>query len=300
MAFAMDEIWANNGQLLCSAESIVPVALGIGEKKIKGSSYVQGPLQVGTADDYEKAEATVMIGSNGTVSTENSLYVKGDTKHEGDYNQTGDYTHKGDMTHKGDSTHNGCFTVNSPSNCNSEFNGNLNCSGSGYFGTTLDGTPTGRLEARISVADSLPVKPFDIPHPSREGLRLRYVCLEGPEIGVYCRGKVINKTEIYLPSYWKDLVDELSISVQLQAIGAHQDIIVKRIGENKIFLQSKSGIPINCFYHVYAERKDVEKLIVEYEGKTKQDYPSKSWRETYPEEFGEHLTLPPNSAKILE
>ena len=51
--------------------------------------------------------------------------------------------------------------------------------------------------------------------------------------------------------------------MQLQPIGAHQDIIVKRIGENKIFLQSKSGIPIDCFYHVYAERVDVPKLQVE-------------------------------------
>jgi hypothetical protein len=152
---------------------------------------------------------------------------------------------------------------------------------------TLDGDPVGRLLARIQVADSLPVKPFDIPHPSKEKYRLRHVCLEGPEVGVYFRGRVKNKTEIELPDYWKDLVNETSITVQLQPIGAHQDLIVKRIMENKIFLQSRGGMPIDCFYHVYGERKDVEKLIVEYEGKTKSDYPSTSWRETYPEEFGE-------------
>ena len=35
-------------------------------------------------------------------------------------------------------------------------------------------------------------KGFDIKHPSKEGHRLRYVCLEGPEAGVYFRGRVRN------------------------------------------------------------------------------------------------------------
>ena len=164
---------------------------------------------------------------------------------------------------------------------------------SGTFGTlnvtgSLDGTPTGTLLARIAVADGLPVKPFDIPHPSKgDGHRLRYVCLEGPEVGVYFRGRLTNKTEIELPLYWKDLIHINSISVQLQPIGFHQDIIVKRVDEKKIYLQPNGGISIDCYYHVYAERKDVERLIVEYEGQSKNDYPSKNWRETYPKEFGE-------------
>lgn len=165
---------------------------------------------------------------------------------------------------------------------------NLNVLGSLTVTGSLDGTPTGTLLARIAVADSLPVKPFDIPHPSNgEGHRLRYVCLEGPEIGVYFRGRLTNKTEIELPLYWKDLVHIDSISVQLQPIGSHQDIIVKKVDEKKIYLQPNGGISIDCYYHVYAERKDVEKLIVEYEGQSKNDYPSKSWRDTYPKEFGE-------------
>ena len=66
---------------------------------------------------------------------------------------------------------------------------------------------------------------------------------------------------------------EDSITVQLQPIGAHQDIIVKRWDDEKIYLQSRGGMPINCFYHVYAERKDVNPLIVEYEGNECFDYP---------------------------
>ena len=31
-------------------------------------------------------------------------------------------------------------------------------------------------------------KAFDIPHPKKKGHRLRHICLEGPEAGVYVRG----------------------------------------------------------------------------------------------------------------
>ena len=42
-------------------------------------------------------------------------------------------------------------------------------------------------------------KSFDIPHPSKENHRLRYVCTETPEAGVYIRGK--SKSEVIeLPS----------------------------------------------------------------------------------------------------
>ena len=64
-----------------------------------------------------------------------------------------------------------------------------------------------------------------------------------------------------------------SITIQLTPIGSHQDVIVKRWDDETIYLQSNGGMPIHCFYHVYAERKDVEKLIVEYAGETPADYP---------------------------
>ena len=134
----------------------------------------------------------------------------------------------------------------------------------------------GDLSARFNTADARP-KPFDMEHPSQDGWRLRYACIEGPEVGVYFRGRLRNKKEIVLPDYWKDLVHEESISVQLQPIGAHQDIIVKRWDKEKIYLQSNGGLPIDCFYHVYAERKDVNALITEYEGKDCFDYPDENY-----------------------
>jgi hypothetical protein len=112
---------------------------------------------------------------------------------------------------------------------------------------------------------SFSVKPFNIPHPSpdKEGMRLVHACLEGPENGVYFRGRVKNREEISYPSYWKDLVDWTTITVNLTPIGAHQNVIIKRLDEDKIYLQSKGGMPIDCFYHVYGTRKDIAPLPVE-------------------------------------
>lgn len=138
----------------------------------------------------------------------------------------------------------------------------------------------GDLSERFDTADSRP-KPFDMVHPSNgEGHRLRYACIEGPEVGVYFRGRVRNKTEIDLPWYWKDLVHVESISVQLQPIGSHQDVIIKRWDDSKIYLQSNGGMPIDCFYHVYAERKDVNALVVEYRGDSWKDYPDPQYNDS--------------------
>ena len=116
-------------------------------------------------------------------------------------------------------------------------------------------------------------KGFDIEHPNKEGHRLRHICLEGPEAGVYYRGRLKNEKMIRLPSYWKGLVNVDTITVQLQPIGAHQNIIVKRWDDEFIYLQGQGGMPINCFYHVFGERIDGEKLIIEYEGDTPDKYP---------------------------
>lgn len=115
-------------------------------------------------------------------------------------------------------------------------------------------------------------KNFDIPHPTKDGWRLTHTCVEGPEASVYIRGRVKNQKEIHLPEYWKGLVDIDTITVNLTPIGAHQNVIIKRWDDSKIYLQSNGGIPIDCFYYIMAERKDTEKLIPEYKG-TIEDYP---------------------------
>ena len=41
----------------------------------------------------------------------------------------------------------------------------------------------------------------------------------------------------------------------------------------RVKIRSGNGTDIDCFYLVHAERKDGEKLIVEYEGESSDDYP---------------------------
>jgi hypothetical protein len=117
-------------------------------------------------------------------------------------------------------------------------------------------------------------KSFDIPHPSKDDYRLRYVCLEGPAAEVYIRGKLENQNTISLPEYWINLVDKETIGVTLTPIGYHQALFVEKIeSESKIIIQNKFEDPINCYYTVTAERKDTPKNIPEYEGLTSNDYP---------------------------
>ena len=117
-------------------------------------------------------------------------------------------------------------------------------------------------------------KDFDIPHPTKDGWRLRHVCLEGPEAGVYYRGRLTNDTMINLPEYWDGLVDPETITVSLTQIGSSQDLIVDAIQWGKrIKVRSGTAANIDCYFLVHAERKDGERLIVEYEGLTSADYP---------------------------
>ena len=212
----------------------LPKALGLGEKQIRGASYVEGPLQVGKDDAFDSVSATVMIGPENNTDVEDhpsdSLVVEGN------------------------------MTVN---NGNLHTTNLLGCTGQGV---ALSG----------STINTQGWKGFDIKHPNKEKHRLRHICVEGPEAAVYVRGRVNNgKNVIDLPSYWRSLIDYESITVQLTALGAHQNVIVKRISpiEGKVYLQAQGGMPVDCFYHIMAARIDGEELVVEYEGETPADYP---------------------------
>ena len=217
-------------------------AIKEGRQKINGSALIEGPVVLGGPAEFAAQEATLMVGPTtnddpDSQMPQSSLGVSG--------SQPTAIKTKGNQYIEGDL----------------------------YVTGSVDCISTGRLEASHSVADALPKK-FDIVHPSLgEGNRLAHACIEGAEVGVYHRGRIKNEKAIILPSYWKDLVHETSITVQLQPIGSHQDIIVKRWDDEKIYLQSNGGMPIDCFFHVYGERKDINPLTVEYQGETWEDYP---------------------------
>ena len=107
-------------------------------------------------------------------------------------------------------------------------------------------------------------KSFNIPHPIKEGKRLWHGCLEGPEHGVYVRGRLTEKTTIELPDYWDGLVDPETITVHLTQIGSHQDLMVEKIEWGKtVHVKSGTASRIDCYYTVNAMRKDVPVLEVE-------------------------------------
>tara|TARA_Y100001938_G_C7813549_1_gene293075 strand:- start:186 stop:527 length:342 start_codon:yes stop_codon:yes gene_type:complete len=102
-----------------------------------------------------------------------------------------------------------------------------------------------------------------IQHPTLEGYKLNLEGLLGPENAVFHRGRLISQSEIKLPNYWEKLVEQSSISVHLTPIGAHQHVIVKRVGDNKVYLQSQGNMPIDCYYLIMGERIDIEDLVAE-------------------------------------
>lgn len=117
-------------------------------------------------------------------------------------------------------------------------------------------------------------KNFDIPHPNKQGWRLRHVCLEGPEPGIYYRGRLTGKNIIELPSYWEGLINPETITVTLTQIGFSQDLIVDAIEcDRRVVIKSGNASAIDCYFLIHAERNDGEKLVVEYQGETIYDYP---------------------------
>ena len=145
-----------------------------------------------------------------------------------------------------------------------------------YVSGSTDTGNKGRLASRFGVADSKPVKPFDIKHPTKgDGWRLRHVSLEGPESAVFYRGRLTGSNTIELPYYWKDLVHEDSITVSIQPIGSTQKIIVMEFDNEKVVLSGNT----DCFFHVFGERKDVNSLLTEYEGNDRYNYPDPNFNE---------------------
>ena len=233
-----------------------------------GTAVLNGPVYVGKTGASQNYEAVLNVTSNSAqqlpgdqqpacqadlaIKSDGNVKVKGDGKTANALDVTGNTLTTGDAVITGDTTIKG--------------------------DATIQGTTFASVQGTINVQGW---KGFDIKHPTKEGHRLRYICLEGPEGGVYHRGRITGTNVINLPDYWKDLVDIDSITVQLQPIGRQQNLVIQEIDEDFIVIVEDSTntdlitdlSTIDCFYHIYGTRKDGEVLIPEYEGETPADYP---------------------------
>ena len=223
-----------------------PIALGLGEAEARGSCYFEGPIIMGDPGSFPIVNATVMIGPN--INNESSVPVI-----------------LGGLCTPLHNPYSLCVTGDAAIFDNLDVQLNI--------AAGRDIIAQGEVMSRCGGHILSAKKNFDIPHPTKENWRLRHTCPEGPSNDVYVRGRVTGRFEIELPSYWKGLVDERSLTITLTPIGAHQDVIIKRWDEEKVYLQSKGNMPIDCFYQIFAERKDGEQLIPEYPGTTPADYP---------------------------
>jgi len=233
-----------------------------------GTAVLNGPVYVGKTSASPGYEAVLNVTSNSASqdsldqqpACSASLAMKAD----------------GNLTVAGDGKTANALLISGGSSVDT-----IHVEGDMFVSGAVDCGNKGKLAARFGVADSKP-KPFDLEHPTKgKGHRLRYACIEGPEVGVYYRGRLKESNVIELPYYWKDLVHEDSITVQLQPIGSNQNLVIQEFNNEFIVIAEDSTntdlitdlSTIDCFYHVYGERKDVNPLIVEYEGDSWEDYP---------------------------
>ena len=233
-----------------------------------GTAVLNGPVYIGKPTASPSYEAFLNVTSNAAEQSpidrqpkaEASLAIKSD----------------GNLTVVGDGKTPNALLISGGSSVDTiSVIGDMTVSGS------VDCGNKGRLASRFATADAKP-KPFDLVHPTKgKGHRLRYACIEGPEVGVYYRGRLKESNVIHLPYYWKDLVHADSITVQLQPIGSNQNLVIQEFNNEFIVIAEDSTntdlitdlSTIDCFYHVYGERKDINPLIVEYEGNGWEDYP---------------------------
>jgi len=233
-----------------------------------GTAVLNGPVYIGKPSSAPKYRAALNVASNGADQSpldtqpayKSKLAIKAD----------------GNLTVAGDGKTANALLISGGSSVDT-----VHVIGDMFVSGSVDCGNKGRLAGRFGAADAKP-KPFDLVHPTKgKGHRLRYACIEGPEVGVYYRGRLKESNVIELPYYWKDLVHADSITVQLQPIGSNQNLVIQEFNNEFIVIAEDSTntdlitdlSTIDCFYHVYGERKDINPLIVEYEGDGWEDYP---------------------------
>ena len=261
-------------KILCSPldtskSTFSAVGLNPGTLVNSGVSFFGGTLSLGVA------KAAVSIGPPITIpgiALPFSLWVDGISVFVGVTNFVGArfsfafVQNNGFHQTNGAKQANGVVLTNGAKVDNGVQTKNAFCAANGMIGAPI-------VFGRIFTGRALRNKPFDIPHPTKQGKRIRHICVEGPESAVYIRGRLTGSNIIELPDYWDGLVDLDTVTVSVTQIGYSQDLIVEGVKWGKqVHVKSGNGTTIDCYYSVWANRIG-EPLHVEYEGESPADYP---------------------------
>ena len=161
MSYCMDDITAG-GQLHVGAG--LPLALGIGPAKINGGAFVEGPFICGKSVEWPIVGATLMVGP--LTNSESLTPSLAGALCPGINNSPYSLAISGPSAMLGPVDTREDVTVG----------GDLNAQG--------------EVRSRCGKHILSAKKNFDIPHPTRQGWRLRHTCPEGPSNDVYYRGRV--------------------------------------------------------------------------------------------------------------
>ena len=254
-------------------------------KLLPGTAVINGPFYIGLTPQIGVARATCMIGPPLPGVLPVSLEVTGMSNFAGITNTAGiindlavsnifGFTNK--IGAEIQAAFKSIFGLKSnaavqitqgPKVCQAVATVPLIKADAGIFGTC-------KADSGVFASVAAPFKKFNIPHPTKSGYRLVHTCLEGPEIGVYYRGRLVNSNVIELPEYWRGLVDAETITVSLTPHTFYQELYVKSIEwGTRITIINNGGGAVDCSYVVYAERKDVPKLEIEPKQEEDKTYP---------------------------
>ena len=270
----------NTSKLVVGVDFLPPVTPGAGS----GSAFINGPLSVGSPVAAVGMVNVVLpsIAANASALLQNlaginvvapatGLLVTAPTNIiNGMVTINGMEIVNGTSITNGSEIANGLKVNNSVKITNSTgiVNGPLIVNGP-ITAPVLNGYATGNK----------PLWAFDIPHWKDKNKRVRHLCAEGPEAGIYVRGKLEGKNTIDLPEYWDGLVDIDTLTVTLTAYKRPQNLYVKEVQYGRrVVIATEDGSMPCCYYEMWVARwidprNHDEKLHVVYDGKTPDEYP---------------------------
>ena len=112
---------------------------------------------------------------------------------------------------------------------------------------------------RSTTASGNIAKTFVIDHPTKSDNYLVHACLEGPEAGVYYRGKdaiLSNECTIQLPEYVFAIATEFTVLVTPIYENNFVQLACSEVNNNQFTVYS-SG-PTKFYWHVYGKRQTID------------------------------------------